>query len=98
RAGHSDVVPHDAAQLTMDFPNTSMTLDREKLVDPLLNTLGRFREGVVLGCGFRKRSAGKGMGDRVGDAEIAVGKALHQGTRSETIGSVVREVRFAQDV
>ena len=38
------------------------------------------------------------VADRVRDDEVAVGEALHQGTRPEAVGSVVREVRLTEDI
>ncbi len=94
--GHAALVEQDVAELDMDGTGAGGALDRHHLVDPLAHfVFGLFESGVVDVelAGFAHRDVGaEVVADDGGHHEVAVGQTLHEGGRSESVGSVVGEI------
>ena len=96
-ARHAAVFPHDLAQFAMEGVDGALAFDRQQFGNVLL--CGSQRR---LGVGMRRRHFAQLrrceiVADGVGNDEVAVGQALHQGAGAEAIGAVVGEIRFAED-
>jgi hypothetical protein len=97
-AFHAAVVPHQHAELAVEGVDRASSLDREELVD----AFGRFFGGGFEFRGFSGDAARflrcEVVGDGGGNDEVAIGQPLHQGGGSQAVGTVIGEIRFAQNV
>ena len=96
RAAHADVFPHHVAQFLVDRVNRLLTLDTHQMVNLSLYgflCLGKFRQ-VCRETGNRDLVSQVVL-DGVRQYEVTVGQALHQSRCTQTVGTVVREVTFA---
>src|SRR6185437_4548444 len=97
-ARHATIIPHDVAQLAMNGVHGTLAVNREQsgcaIRDLALGIpeLGHVR---IDGVDTATRQI---VADRVRNHEISVRQTLHERTRSESVGAVVREVRFAQRI
>ena len=97
-ARHAAVIPNNFSELAMEGIDGALAVDRQQLLRQsgctqatALRTSGSF--GFDFGQFVRREVIANG----VGHDEIAVGKALHQRAGAEAIGSVIGEIRFADD-
>ena len=96
RALHPAVVPHDAAELTVEEVDRARPFDREEPVEAVARLLlGAFELRMIGGHRLRAQLRREVVADRGGEHEVAVGQALHERRRAEPVGAVVGEVRLA---
>ena len=98
-AGHTDVLPHDVAQLLVDVVHRLLAVDRQQLLDFGAHALLGLVEGGRVGLHLRGLDLVRQVvADGVGQHEVTVGKTLHQRRSTQTVGSVIREVGLADGV
>ena len=93
---HADILPHKLTELAVNFIGGLGTLNIHHLLDTSLHLilssleLGSSRSDAA---GFL---SGKVRGERSGDDEITVGKALHESGSTKAVSAVVREVSLTE--
>ena len=93
---HSDEVPHDKTQLFMDRIHRALTLNSHQFVNLILYSLLRLSELRQVGRHARNTNLVREVVlDGVRQNEVTVSQTLHEGRSTETVSTVVGEVRLA---
>ena len=90
---HTNVLPHDVTQLTMDGINRFLTLDAHQLIDAILDSLLSLSKLRQLCAETRHLNlVGQIVLDRVGQYEVTVCQTLHQRRCTQAVRTVIVEV------
>ena len=95
-AAHAHVFPHDVAEFLVDRIHGTLALNGEELVDACLDSIfGSLELGQVGGEAGNGDLVAEVVLNGVGQHEVTVGQALHEGGCAEAVCTVVGEVALA---